>query len=319
MPFELLVMEVAVDRLQPELVWVIGAGTMGAQIALQAARYGYTVFLVDPVPAARQAALERSAKQVAVWVGEQQLTREEAARAMARLNVAAAASAPLPPPALVIEAVPEEPGLKRQVLAELDRACPRHTILATNSSSLSVSAIEDAVTAPERVLNMHFYNPVWQRPLVELMPGSATSSDAIGRARRFALSIGVTPLLVMRESTGFIFNRVWRAIKKECLSIVDGGVASYEDVDRAWMIALGMRVGPFGFMDMVGLDVVRDIELTYYAISGDPSDMPPRVLLKRIERGELGVKTGKGFYTYPSPAFQEPGWLAGSEGDASPA
>jgi 3-hydroxybutyryl-CoA dehydrogenase len=109
--------------------------------------------------------------------------------------------------------------------------------------------------------------------------------------------------------TGFIFNRVWRAIKKECLHLVDDGVATHEDVDRAWMIATGGRAGPFGMMDMVGLDVVRDIEMVYYRESGDELDAPPRLLLDKIERGELGIKTGKGFYTHPYPAYQAPGWL----------
>ena len=120
-------------------------------------------------------------------------------------------------------------------------------------------------------------------------------------------------LLVRKESTGFLSNRVWRAIKKECLHLVDDGVASHEDVDRAWMIAVGMPIGPFGLMDMVGLDVVWDIEMVYYRESGDASDAPPQLLLNKIESGELGVKVGKGFYTYPDPAFHDPSWLKGSD------
>ena len=123
----------------------------------------------------------------------------------------------------------------------------------------------------------------------------------------------LTPLLVHKESTGFLFNRVWRAIKKECLHLVDDGVASYEDVDRAWIIAFGTPTGPFGLMDMIGLDVVRDIEMVYYRESGDVSDAPPQLLLDKIARGELGLKTGTGFYSYPHPAFQTPGWLKGNE------
>ena len=111
--------------------------------------------------------------------------------------------------------------------------------------------------------------------------------------------------------TGFVFNRVWRAVKRECLHLVAQGVASFEDVDRAWMIMTGGDVGPFGLMDMVGLDVVRDIERVYYGESGDPRDAPPQMLLDKIARGELGVKTGKGFYTYPHPAYEDPDWLKG--------
>lgn len=158
---------------------------------------------------------------------------------------------------------------------------------------------------------MHFPQQVWQRPVVELMGGTATSDDTLERVVQFARTIGLTPLPVQKESTGFIFNRVWRSIKKECLHLVDEGVSSYEDVDRAWMIILGYPIGPFGQMDMVGLDVVRDIELVYYRESGDERDAPPKLLLDKIERGELGVKSGKGFYNYPQPAFQSPDWLKG--------
>ena len=177
---------------------------------------------------------------------------------------------------LVIEAVPERLDLKRAVFAELDRVCPPRTILATNSSSFRVSQIEDATGRPDRVLNTHFYPPVWQRPMVELMRGAATSDETVGRVGRFARSVGLTPLMVQKESTGFLFNRVWRAIKRETLHLVDEGVATVDDVDRAWMICMGMPIGPFGLMDMVGLDVVLDIEQVYHAESGDPRDAPPR-------------------------------------------
>ncbi len=122
-------------------------------------------------------------------------------------------------------------------------------------------------------------------------------------------SIGMLPLVVRRESTGFIFNRVWRSVKRECLHLVDEGVASFEDVDRAWMSYFETEIGPFGLMDRVGLDVVRDIENVYYGESKDLRDLPPKLLIEKIERGELGVKTGRGFYSYPNPVYLDPRWL----------
>ncbi|MCW4036447.1 MAG: 3-hydroxyacyl-CoA dehydrogenase family protein, partial [Candidatus Bathyarchaeota archaeon] len=191
----------------------------------------------------------------------------------------------------------------------LDNVCDEHTILATNSSSIRVSMIEGATGRPDRVINMHFYSFPSRRSIVELMRGASTSDETMERARRFAIEIGMVPIKVMKESTGFVFNRVWRAIKRECLHLVDDGIASFEDVDRIWMILYDREIGPFGMMDRIGLDVVRDIEMVYYGESGDERDRPPRLLLEKIERGELGVKTGKGFYTYPEPAFQDPSWL----------
>jgi 3-hydroxybutyryl-CoA dehydrogenase len=213
---------------------------------------------------------------------------------------------------LVIEAVPERVDVKRQVFGELDEMCPPHAILATNSSSIRVSLLEDATRRPERVLNLHFYATVWERPMVDVQRGTQTSDETFEQGRAFVRGIGCTPLLVQRESTGFVFNRVWRAVKRECLHLVDDGVASFEDVDRAWMIFNGAPIGPFGLMDMIGLDVIRDIEQVYYDESGDERDAPPRLLLAKIERGELGVKTGQGFYEYPNPAFEDPAWLKGN-------
>jgi 3-hydroxybutyryl-CoA dehydrogenase len=130
----------------------------------------------------------------------------------------------------------------------------------------------------------------------------------------FARRIGMLPLRVRKESTGFIFNRVWRAIKKETLKVVDSGVASHEDVDRAWMVMFATPYGPFGLMDQIGLDVVKDIEEHYAAESGDPADLPPPVLTERVARGDLGVKTSRGFYTYPDPAWAAPDFLSPNAG-----
>jgi 3-hydroxybutyryl-CoA dehydrogenase len=199
---------------------------------------------------------------------------------------------------LVIEAVPESLELKREVFARLDRLCPAHTILATNSSSIPISRIEGATRRPDRVINLHFFPPVRDNTLVELMGGTATSDNTIEQTRQFVHSIGLISVLARKESFGFVINRVWRAIKKECLRVVDEGVASVEDVDQAWQAFLGTAYGPFFMMDVVGLDVVHDIEMSYYRESGDASDAPPKILLDKIAAGELGVKTGKGFYTY---------------------
>jgi 3-hydroxybutyryl-CoA dehydrogenase len=299
-------------RTEPiDTVCIVGAGFMGAQIGLLCAARGCTVWLVDTQEDTLRRATVRSSQELASWLEKGKITSDEKEVILSRIHVSTKLHAGASNARLVIESVPEEVELKRAVFAELDQLCPQHTILATNSSALRASAIESATRRPDKVLNMHFYPPVWQRTLVELMRGTATSDETIERAVEFANAIGLTPLLVRKESTGFLFNRVWRAIKKECLHLVDEGVASHEDVDRAWMIALSYPIGPFGLMDMVGLDAVRNVEMVYYQESGDESDAPPRLLMEKIEKGELGVKTGRGFYTYPNPAYQNPSWLKG--------
>lgn len=294
-------------------VCIFGAGYMGSQIGLQCASQGFAVRFFDVSEDALDHALQTITLELEKWVEEQQITMEEKEAILGRILITGDMREAASDVDLVIEAVPERLEVKREVFKQLDEVCRSHTILASNSSSIRVSKIEDATSRPDRVLNTHFYSTPWRRSIVELMRGTATSDETIERVRRFALAIGLIPLLVLRESTGFIFNRVWRAIKRETLHLVDDGVASYEDVDRAWMTIFGIPIGPFGMMDRVGLDVVRDIEMTYYEESGDESDRPPRLLLDKVERGELGVKTGRGFYTYPNPMFQDPSWLRARE------
>jgi 3-hydroxybutyryl-CoA dehydrogenase len=294
-------------------VCVVGSGYLGTQIGVLCARHGYSVSMQDISPEALSASKEAAEEYVQGWMAAGDIDERDADGIKRRVSYTGDLSDAVRGVGIVIEAVVERLDVKREVFRELDRLCDPTVLLATNSSSIKVSRIEDATRHPGRLVNMHFYSYPWRRRILELMRGSHTTDGAVEAAREFSRSIGVTPLMVLRESTGFIFNRVWRAIKKECLTVVDQGVASFEDVDRAWMSLYDTDVGPFGLMDRVGLDVVRDIELVYHGESGDPADRPPRVLLDMIDRGELGVKTGKGFYAYPDPDYRRPGWLHGEE------
>jgi 3-hydroxybutyryl-CoA dehydrogenase len=164
------------------------------------------------------------------------------------------------------------------------------------------------------VANLHFYHYPWDRNMLDLMGGTRTSPETMRALAAFTRELGIVPLIARVESTGFVYNRVWRAVKREVLHLVDDGVATFQDVDRAWMISYAQPMGPFGKMDLIGLDVIRDIENVYYGESDDPRDAPPPLLTDRVERGDLGVKTGRGFYTYPDPAYEREGFLyAGDE------
>ena len=145
--------------------------------------------------------------------------------------------------------------------------------------------------------------------IVDIMGGSRTTHEVLAEGKAWVQSIGCVPLEVKKETLGFCFNRVWRAIKRETLYLWAEGFVDFRDVDRGWMIFSGMAIGPFGLMDKVGLDVVYDIEMIYYNESKDPKDHPPEALKQMVERNELGVKTRKGFYTYPNPEFEKPGFI----------
>jgi 3-hydroxybutyryl-CoA dehydrogenase len=290
-------------------VCIVGSGFMGSQIGLQCAVHGYHVLMHD----ASESALQRCRDEQAAMLDEQieasVVSADQRQAILDRIQFTGSLSEAASTTDLVFEAAREDLDVKRDLFRTLDEICPPHTILATNSSSLRVSRIESATNRPDKVLNTHFIQAVWKHPFVELMRGTTTSDATLEAVREFARSIGLIPILVRREVTGFILARVWRAVKKEALHLVDSGVATPEDVDRTWMIAMEAPLGPFVLMDRIGLDVIRDIEMVYYEESGDDSDAPPKVLLDKIEKGELGVKTGKGFYTYPNPAYESPEFL----------
>jgi len=290
-------------------ICVVGAGTMGHQIALQCAVHNYDVHLVDTSKEVLDNAREKIRKVLEGRVSRGETSSDSMEKALSKISYTTDLEKAAGGADFVIEAVYEDVEVKRQVFSQLDRICHSHTILATNSSSIRCSAIADATKRPEKVLNMHFLNPVWVRPLVEVMGSSSTSEETIKTTVQLGQRAGLTPVTVNGEVTGYIFNRLWRAIKKASLYIVDKGYASFEDVDRAFMIGIPAPFGPFMGMDVVGLDVVLAIEEQWYRESGDERDKPPKILIEKVKKGELGVKTGKGFYQYPNPSFKRPGWL----------
>ncbi len=294
---------------QIERVAVVGTGTMGRMIALRTAQHGISVILSDSDPAALDRARTAIHDILSGWLAQGTLARIEMGAIEGRLHYANDLAHAVRDADLVIEAIPERVEMKRALFSQLDELCREGAIIATNSSSIRVSYLEDATARADKVANLHFYNPVWEIPMVEIGRGTHTSTETVDALTAYARTIDLLPLHVQKESTGFIFNRVWRAIKKETLKVVDSGVASFEDVDRAWMTMYHTEMGPFGKMDEIGLDVVKDIEEHYASESNDPSDRPPKILTDRVTRGDLGMKTGRGFYTYPNPAWAQPDFL----------
>lgn len=208
---------------------------------------------------------------------------------------------------LVIEALPELRDLKQRVLGDLDTLVPRGTPIATVSSSLPVSELLSNAIHTGRFINAH--------PLqtgidaIEMMPSRVTEQGLIEQASAVFSSIGMVPIDVQQENVGFIFNILWKGIKETSLDLVARGAAKPEDIDRLWMMALKTKIGPFGIMDTVGLDVVRDIEARYAQMDGQKFNPPPTFLEEMLREGRLGRKTGNGFYTYPGPAYARPGFI----------
>jgi 3-hydroxybutyryl-CoA dehydrogenase len=292
-----------------EKIAVIGLGTLGTQIAIQAAYYGCSVRGYDPDAEVFAKTIQKVKGMMKILGKGPTMSVEEWEKASTRVTLAKDLGEALKEADLVIEAVPEVLDLKRKMWTQIDALAPRGALMATNSSSIPVSRIESVTQRLEKCLNIHFYQPAVGMNIVDVMGGTKTTSEAIETAKEFVRSIGCIPLGVKKEILGFCFNSVWRAIKKQTLYMWGNGFVDFRDIDRAWMVFTGMKQGPFGLMDLVGLDVVYDIEMSYYSESKDPQDIPPKALKEMIERKELGVKTGKGYYTYPHPEYAKPDFL----------
>lgn len=284
---------------------VVGTGTLGAQIALLAANAGYSVTVYDQRTGALDemiqtldADLRKKRVQPFIPFDRWQACRQQITE-MTDIDAAIKGAE------LIIEAVPENLDLKCKVFKELGEKASPETILATNSSSIPVSHLEQSSGRPERCLNLHFYMVLQGMNMADVMGGTRTLAEVKEKGIRWVRSLGCIPLTVKKELLGFCFNRVWRAIKREVLYMWANGFVDFQDVDRAWMKFTGREdsPGPFGLMDNVGLDVIYDIEMVYYRHSKDPKDHPPDALKQKIEKGELGVKTGQGFYSYPDPEY----------------
>ncbi len=295
-------------------VLVVGAGTMGGQIALQCAMHCLDVSLHDTDPIALRKGMVRIERYVNNLVAAGRLSPEEGQAALGRINPASDLAAAAAAADLVSESVPEDPALKASVFAELNRLCPPRTIFTTNTSTLLPSMFAAAGGRPERLIALHFHLPVWDANVADVMAHSGTAPDVVETVSAFARRIGQIPIVAHRESSGYVFNAMLSALNGAALGLTAGGVASVADVDRAWMGIMHMPIGPFGIMDAVGLDTVWKITDFWAGATGDPSLRANADFVRGyIDDGRLGTKTGRGFYEYPDPAYRRPGFLEGKD------
>ena len=291
-------------------ILVVGTGTMGQKIALQCARFGYAVVAYDPVPKSLENARERIPAFAAGLVAKQKMTPEESSAALSRIHYTSrpedGADADL-----LSESVFEDPGLKAKVFAQFNGICKPAAVFTTNTSTLLPSMYAEATGRPARFAALHFYG-VFDHQLIDVMPHPGTAPEIVELLTAFAKRIKQVPLVFRREYPGYVANTIFNAMNDAAfrLALVEK-VASVEDVDRAVMLHLGMPCGPFGFDDQIGLDTIWHVMESNAKISGDPGAQAFADEFKRnyIDKGWLGAKAGRGFYTYPDPAFLRPGFL----------
>lgn len=278
-------------------VAVIGAGLMGAGIAQVAATAGHQVVLRDVTGPALQRGLAGIRTSLDRFAAKGKLSAEDAETALGRITTTADLDAAADAD-IVVEAVFETIEIKHEVFRELDRICRDSAVLATNTSAIPVTQIAAVTQRPESVVGTHFFSPVPMMGLCELVRGFKTSDETLATARAFAEGVGKTCVVVNRDVAGFVTTRLICALAMEAVRLVESGVATAEDIDTACRLGFGHAMGPLATTDLTGVDILRNAALNIYADTQDEKFFPPETLSRMVSAGDLGRKSGQGFYRY---------------------
>jgi 3-hydroxybutyryl-CoA dehydrogenase len=279
-------------------VCVVGAGNMGHQISLLCAIAGFKTTCSDVVPEMLKKADAFVDKYLPGRVEKGKLTKEQAEAARKNISFTGDMKEAAKDADFVIEAATEILALKRKIFADLDKFAPAQAILATNSSFIVSSRIVDCTKRPDKVLNMHFFNPALVMKLVEVVRGPHVSEETANITMELCKKLDKVPVLIKKEVDGFLLNRIIRVIVREALWMLDMGVASAEDIDKACVYGAGHPMGPFRLNDLTGIDLTYILGMEEFRKSGNRDDLPSPSVVEHYIKGEYGEKTGKGWYEY---------------------
>lgn len=279
-------------------VCVVGAGNMGHQISMLAAVSGYAVGCADTDLLQLEKAEKFAATYLPGRVAKGKMTEEQAAAIRGKLSFTDSLEEASRDADFAIEAVTEKLDLKVSIFKKLDQFMPPHAIITTNSSFFVSSLLAGETGRPEKVCNMHFFNPALAMKCVEIVKGPHTADETAQVTMDFSRRLGKKPVLLNKEIYGFLVNRILAAIHNEALYLLEMGVASAEDIDSAVVNALGHPLGPFRLMDLTGIDLTYHITMERYQASGQAEDKPSPTIVEKYVKGEWGQKSGKGFYSY---------------------
>lgn len=278
-------------------LYVVGAGLMGSGIAQVAAAAGWQVTMRDVDDAALTRGLGGIEKSLSRFVDKEKITADDMQATLSRIatttDLDAAAEADL-----VVEAVFEKLEIKQEVFSTLDKVCRDDAVLATNTSAIPITKIAAVTSRPESVVGTHFFSPVPMMQLCELVRGHKTSDDTLAAARGFAEGVGKTCIVVNRDVAGFVTTRLISALAMEAIKLYESGVASAEDIDVACKLGFGHAMGPLATIDLTGVDIMRNAARNIYDECADSKFYPPELLSRMVDAGELGRKTGHGFFDY---------------------
>ncbi len=278
-------------------VCVVGAGVMGSGIAQVCAQAGFSVNMYDIKQEFVEKGLNNIKGNLKRSVEKGRISQEEADKILGRITTTIDLKEAVREVDFVIEAAPENMEIKKQVFKDLDGFSPKHAILASNTSSLSITEIASVTGRPDKVVGMHFFNPAPVMKLVEVVKGQLTSQETVNIVKDLAKRLGKTPV-ECKDSPGFIANRICVPMINEAIMVLQEGVASKEDIDLAVKLGYNHPMGPLELADLIGLDTLLAIMETYYKEFNDPKYKPALLLKQMVRAGLLGRKTGKGFYQY---------------------
>jgi len=278
-------------------VCVVGAGLMGSQIALNNAIYGFDTYITDSFPQALEKVEKWSKEYLKGRVAKGKMTQEKADSALEKFHVVPTLEEAASGAQLVIEAIIEERDIKMEFYKNLNAIAPKDCIFGTNSSYMVSSKFKDVVDDPSRLANMHYFNPALNMPLVEIVRGVHTADETVNLIYDFSVATGKTPIVVNKEIRGFVVARILTAIRDEAYFLIENGICSVEDCDIAVRGGLNHPMGPFELLDLTGIDL-NYLSMIDRINEGEP--VPPgfEIAKAKYQAGELGRKTGKGFYTY---------------------
>lgn len=277
-------------------VFIVGAGLMGSGIAQVCAQSGINVVMNDNNQEAIDKGIKGIAWSVSKFIEKGKLTEDKSIilnRIAVDSNFSNATDADL-----AIEAVFEKLELKKEIFQKLDRVCQDKTIIASNTSAISISELASVTNRPEKVLGIHFFSPVPMMAAAELIRGMATSDETFAAGETFIRQLGKEPIFVHRDVPAFVINRINYRANLEAMRLVEEGVATVEDIDKGLRLASGRKMGPFEIGDMVGLDVTYGALMSIYETTKDSYWYPPAIMRHKVKAGHLGRKTGKGWYEY---------------------